>query len=247
MKTCLVIPARYNSSRLPGKPLALINGKPMIQLVIEASSKAIDSEHIYIATDDQRIYDFVESLGIKAVMTSSDALTGTDRVAEAIKSLDYDIFVNVQGDEPMVDPIDIKACISLKKKYFNQIINGYARINSHSDLLSLTVPKVITNDHNELVYMSRAPLPYSKKGPINFKHCKKQVCIYGFNKDELNWFSSQKSKSFLELHEDIEILRFLDTSKTIKMFQCNPDTIAVDTEEDRIRVESIVKSNQENH
>ena len=246
MKACVIIPARYNSSRLPGKPLALINGKPMIQYVIEASLKAVDINHIYVATDDDRIFNFVTSLGVKGLMTSSDALTGTDRIAEASLMLNYDVFVNVQGDEPMVDPADIKECISLKKNYFDQIINGYSYIKSSNELLSLTVPKVVTNDYDQMIYMSRAPIPYSKKGPVDYRRCKKQVCIYGFNKDELNWFASQKNKSFIESYEDIEILRFLNINKIIRMFACNPDTIAVDTEDDRLRVELIFQNEDEN-
>ena len=159
MSACVVIPARYGSSRLPGKPLALIHGKPMIQYVIEAALQAIEIEHLYVATEDSRIHKFVSSLGVQAIMTSPTALTGTDRIAEAIQELDYDIIVNVQGDEPMVDPNDIKECILLKQQNFNYIINGFAYIKSREELMSLTVPKVVTNSNNLLIYMSRAPIP----------------------------------------------------------------------------------------
>ena len=125
MRSCVIIPARFKSSRFPGKPLVKILGKEMILWVAEISSKAVGKKNIFIATDDLRISEKVNEHGYKSIMTSSDLLTGTDRVAEACVQLDYDIIVNVQGDEPLIDHKDILRSIEFKKKYPSSIINSY--------------------------------------------------------------------------------------------------------------------------
>ena len=107
MKACVIIPARFNSSRFPGKPLVKLNGKEMILWVAEICSKAVNISNVFVATDDNRISDLVSKNGFQTILTSSDLLTGTDRVAQAAKKLDYEVYVNVQGDEPLIDPDDI--------------------------------------------------------------------------------------------------------------------------------------------
>ena len=114
MKACVIIPARYSSTRFPGKPLVSILGKPMILWVAEISARAVGIENVYVATESKMIFDLVESCGYSSIMTSINALTGTDRVAEASKNLNYDVFINVQGDEPLLDYNDIINCINLK-------------------------------------------------------------------------------------------------------------------------------------
>ena len=125
MRTVIIIPARFQSSRFPGKPLVPLLGKPMILWVAELCAKALPKQDVYIATEDQRIADVVEEAGFNAIMTSDKALTGTDRLAEAAAKIDADIYLNVQGDEPLLDPQDILNVLAFKKRYPNDVINGY--------------------------------------------------------------------------------------------------------------------------
>ena len=247
MKACVIIPARFSSSRLPGKPLVKLLGKSMILWVAEVSSKAVGNKNVYIATDDERIYKTVQSAGFSAIMTSNNALTGTDRVAEASKALDYDIFINVQGDEPLIDYNDINKCIDLKSKYPDYVINGFSKINGIENPSSINIPKVVTNEKNFMLYMSRKLIPGYKSNlnkPISFK---KQVCIYGFNSQELEEYFNYGKKSLLESYEDIEILRFLEFDKKILMYECKDNSYAVDIPEDVTKVENLLKKRNENN
>tara|TARA_Y100001968_G_scaffold333538_1_gene397073 strand:+ start:1850 stop:2590 length:741 start_codon:yes stop_codon:yes gene_type:complete len=238
MRECVIIPARYKSSRLPGKPLRNILGTPLVLLVAEIASKAVGLENVFVATDDQRIAKVVNNKGFKYIMTSDSALTGTDRVAEAAIKLNYDVFVNVQGDEPLLDHNDIIKSIEMKKKNPNCIINSYNLIDQNQDPLSLNIPKVIINESNYLVYISRSLIPGYKDYKLKPVDYKKQVCIYAFNRKELNDFLAYGKKSYLEEIEDIEILRFLELGYSIKMFKSNNSSLAVDVEADITLVEN---------
>src|SRR5690554_4540327 len=123
MRSVVLIPARYGSSRYPGKPLVPLLGKPMILWVAELSAKAVGQENVYVATEDQRIVDVVEQAGFQAVMTTDDALTGTDRLAQAAEKVQADIYINVQGDEPLVDPADILKVRDAKIAFMDDILN----------------------------------------------------------------------------------------------------------------------------
>ncbi len=242
MKTTIVIPARYKSSRFPGKPLVKLLGKPMIQWVAELSAKAVGHQNVYIATDDQRIADAVTILGYQAVITSEHCLTGTDRLAEFAQKVDADIYINVQGDEPLVNPEDIQKVIEEKKAHPNEVINGYAIIGPEEDLYSVNIPKVIFTEDKRLVYMSRQTMPGfkdPKNAPAEFY---KQVCIYAFNRQELLAYGAYGKKSRLEYSEDIEIIRFLEWNQTIRMVQTRPGSLAVDIPEDVEKVEATMKA-----
>ncbi|GGF84603.1 3-deoxy-manno-octulosonate cytidylyltransferase [Alteromonas lipolytica] len=233
----VVIPARYESTRYPGKPLVKLLGKPMIIWVAELSAKAVGQESVYIATDDDRIKEAVESEGYNVVMTGP-ALTGTDRLAEAAESIDADIIINVQGDEPLVNPEDIKKVINAKLQSPDTIINGFSYLNESEDPHNVNIPKVITTEDNNLVYMSRLAVPgfkESKNAPSSYK---KQVCIYAFSKPELEQYRNFGRKSALESCEDIEILRFLEFGTQIKMVETRPGSYAVDAPEDVAIVEN---------
>ena len=156
MKSCVIIPARFASTRFPGKPLVKLNGKPMVIWVAERSSVAVGKQHVYIATDDKRIAEVVDNYGYQCLMTSQHCLTGTDRVAEASLMIDYDIYVNVQGDEPLVNPDDISAAITLKQHNFASVINGFTSISQDETAQSINIPKVVFNESGFLVYMSRS-------------------------------------------------------------------------------------------
>lgn len=238
MRPCVIIPARYTSSRFPGKPLVPLLGKPMILWVAELSARAIGAEHVYVATEDERISSVVKDAGFNAIMTSKSALTGTDRLAEAAEMIDYDIYVNVQGDEPLVDPADIISCIEKKCSAPNDILNGYCWISDREDPTSRNIPKVITAENGRMVYMSRVPLPGFKDERYAPSRYMKQVCIYGFTKDDLRAFAAFGRKSALEACEDIEILRFLELGRNIMMFECSQGSLAVDAPGDVSAVEA---------
>ena len=227
MKACVIIPARFASSRFPGKPLAKLNGKEMILWVAENCSRAINPNNIYIATDDKKISDVVIKKGFQVIITSSNLLTGTDRVAEASKNLDYEIFINVQGDEPLIDPRDIIRAINLKRKYPESIINSYCPIGKNENPNNRNIPKVAITENDNLIYISRSVIPQSKKELNNYIF-KKQVCIYAYSKSDLNKFSSYGRKSELEKIEDIEILRFFELGMNIKMYEASKSSLAVD-------------------
>ena len=240
MSVTIIIPARYGSSRYRGKPLAKILGRQMILRVADLCKKVIGINNLYIATDSRLIEKVVTREGYKIIMTSKKCLTGTDRVAEASKKIKSDIIVNVQGDEPTINPNDIKKIIKIKKKYPNYVICGYDKIHKLENPANLNLPKVVLNSSNELIYISRALVPGKKnrKDIINYY---KQVCVYAFNKKQLKKFLSKNKKSPVEKIEDIEILRFFDLGIKIKMVKLNSNSIAVDEIEDIKRVEKILK------
>tara|TARA_B100000579_G_scaffold202095_1_gene165236 strand:- start:86 stop:826 length:741 start_codon:yes stop_codon:yes gene_type:complete len=237
MKSCVIIPARYKSSRLPGKPLIDILGKPMIIWVAEIASKAVGISNVFIATDDTRIANAVNQKGYKYIMTSSSSLTGTDRVAEASLGLNYDIFVNVQGDEPLVSPKDILRCIDRKIKHKGHIINSYNLIDKNQDPSSINIPKVVINNAEELIYISRSLIPGFKDFKYKIDSYLKQICIYGYNKKELLNFLEFGEKSEIEKSEDIEILRFFELGHPVKMFKSHNNSLSVDVVEDIEKVE----------
>ncbi|MGB2221190.1 MAG: 3-deoxy-manno-octulosonate cytidylyltransferase [Neptunomonas phycophila] len=241
MKAVVLIPARYKSSRFPGKPLVPLLGKPMIIWVAELSAKAVGVENVYVATDDKRIADVVENAGYQSVMTSDKCLTGTDRLAEAAAQINADIYINVQGDEPLVDPADINKVLKAKINNPESIVNGFCLISPEEDPESVNIPKVITTEDDQLLYMSRKALPGfkdNKNAPIKYK---KQVCIYGFSKEELDDFIGFGRKSELEHSEDIEILRFLELGYKIKMVETKPGSLAVDIPDDVSVVENALR------
>lgn len=243
MKTIIVIPARFKSTRFPGKPLVKLLGKPMIQWVAELSAKAVGVENVYIATDDDTIAQTVTQLGYQSVMTSENCLTGTDRLAEVAQKVEADIYVNVQGDEPLVNPEDILKVIETKKTFPNEVINGYAVIGKDEDPASVNIPKVIFAEDKRLVYMSRQVIPgfkEQKKAPPEFY---KQVCIYAFNRQELLDYGRYGRKSTLEGFEDIEIIRFLEWGQLIRMVQTRPGSLAVDAPDDVRPVELLLTLN----
>ena len=242
MKSVVIIPARYKSSRFPGKPLVNLLEKPMILWVSELSAKAVGQENVYIATDDKRISKVVVDAGFNAIMTSDKCFTGTDRLAEAAKQISADIYINVQGDEPLVNPKDIVNIIKAKKLYYNEIINGYCSISSEEDPNNVNIPKVIFTEDNSLVYMSRQAIPGFKDNSQAPSQYYKQVCIYAFTADELKSYADYGRKSTLEASEDIEIIRFLEWGKKIRMVETSPGSLAVDAQEDVAKVEQGLKN-----
>tara|TARA_B100001142_G_scaffold141577_1_gene142807 strand:+ start:8709 stop:9458 length:750 start_codon:yes stop_codon:yes gene_type:complete len=235
----IIIPARYQSSRFEGKPLAPILGIPMIKRVWTQCIKAINEENVYVATDSNRINDFCSTEGIRSIMTSEACLTGTDRVFEASQVIDADLYINVQGDEPLIDPLDIRKVITESMKNPNEIINAMAEISDESDFRSSGVPKVICDTKGNLLYMSRASIPTNKNN--DYVKAYKQVCIYAFPKHALKSFASNTEKTPIESIEDIEILRFLEMGIKVKMIEVSQSSIAVDYPEDILKVENALR------
>ena len=243
MSTSIIIPARYGSSRYRGKPLVKILGKEMVVRVADICSK-IKSAKVFVATDSKKIANVVKKNGYKYIFTSSRCLTGTDRVAEASKKIRSKIYVNVQGDEPTINPKDIRKVIKTKKKFPNHVICGYDKVHDFENPSSINLPKVVVNSNGELIYISRALVPGKKKNSQKIQYYK-QVCIYAFNKKQLKKFYSMKRKSETESFEDIEILRFFDLNEKIKMVKLNSQSVAVDEIADVKKAEKLlIKKNR---
>jgi 3-deoxy-manno-octulosonate cytidylyltransferase (CMP-KDO synthetase) len=238
MKSIIVIPARMQSSRLQGKPLIDIAGKTLIQRTYDRCIMAVPKEQIYVATDNAEIFKHCKQSNMQVVMTSENCLTGTDRVAEVAEQIEADYYINVQGDEPLMNPQDILDTIKAAEKYTGEIINGYAPI-SEKDYWSLTVPKVVIRPDGRLLYMSRSPIPGNKNG--SFQKAWRQVCVYAFPKIALQTFIKEGEKTPLEAQEDIEILRFLELGYEVRMIPLSIDSIAVDVPEDVERVKQKLK------
>ncbi len=244
-KIAVIIPARYKSTRYPGKPLVDILGKPMIVRVADLSTKAVGKENVYVATDDKRIGEEVERHGYNVIYTSEECLTGTDRVAEASFNIDADIIINVQGDEALLDPNDIIKVIEQKKIYKNSVITCMAKLTPSESPGDLKTCKVVTNLKGELMYVSRNPIPSSKKGIVKNAH--KQICVYAFDKKQLKDYydiGKELGKTPNESSEDIEIIRFLEMGVKVQMIEVKGGTLAVDFPEDVIEVEKIFRKQQ---
>lgn len=242
MKAIGVIPARYASTRFPGKPLKEIAGKPLLQWTIEGARQSKLLKEIWVATDHPEIEKLVKSLGVKCVMTESDLPTGSDRVYAAIKNADVDVVVNIQGDEPLITGplLDQLAEPMLSDQLLEMATLG--REFKAGDLESKTTAKIVLNAKGEALYFSRFPIPYSRvdapsKGAIGLKH----IGLYAFRKSFLSRFCAQ-SPTPLELAEGLEQLRALYLGARIKVVKVDHESWGVDTPEDVAKVESLLKT-----
>ena len=243
-----IIPARFDSTRFPGKPLATLNGKILIQHVYEHASDAKRVNSVIVATDDQRIFDAVTAFGGRVVMTSDSHESGTDRIAEAAAGIDCDIVVNVQGDEPFIRPEMIDDVVDLLYNDTAASISTLAtRITGDDDLRSPNVVKVVMDDNGFALYFSRSPIPYYRdlwKSPGDVLYhaddtvVLKHIGIYGYRKDVLLKFSSMPAGR-LEDIEKLEQLRALACGMKIKVKETGFDTYGIDTEEDLRKAERV--------
>ena len=230
MKYIIVIPARFKSKRLPGKPLANIGGLPMIVRTYNQCKKVVSKNKIIVATDSLKIKNVCNEYNIKSIITSNKCLTGTDRVAEVAKKIKCNFYINVQGDEPFFNPNDLKVLIKEAEKKPNEVINGYTEIKNKKLFFSSSIPKVVFDKNGYLLYMSRGPIPSNKA--LEFKKAWRQVCAYSFPRKALIDFTKTKNKTPIELLEDIEILRFLENGYKVKMIKMSNKSLAVDNNED---------------
>lgn len=234
----VIIPARYQSSRLPGKPLVDLCGVPMVVRTYRQCIQACPPEQVYVATDDERIAAVCRAHEIQVLMTSPDCLTGTDRVAECARQLDAEVLINVQGDEPVFNPQDLRAVLDSLSQYPGEVLNGFCAIGNDESFRSESIPKVVMRPDGRLLYMSRSPIPGNKQHA--FVRAWRQVCVYAFPRAALVAFAEQPRKTPLEELEDIEILRFLELGWEVRMLEMSADSIAVDNPDDVERAEAAI-------
>jgi 3-deoxy-manno-octulosonate cytidylyltransferase (CMP-KDO synthetase) len=242
MMIVAVIPARYGSTRLPAKPLADICGKPMIQWVYEKTKHSKLCNKVIVATDDERVASVVRGFGGEVVMTSPEIQSGTDRMAAVARMIPGDIFVNVQGDEPLIDGPSIDFAIQpvIDKKF--DLTSLRVPVKSVEDLLNKNVVKVIVDDDHRALYFSRYPIPYSRVEPTQAKApflCSQHVGIYVYRKEALLKMSSLPATD-LERAESLEQLRAMKAGIAIGVFEADFDSVGVDTPEDLEKVRRIL-------
>ena len=237
----VVIPARFQSTRFPGKPLADLDGSPLIEHVWKRCCRAVDAMDVVVATDDERIAAVARDFGAIVEMTSSACLTGTDRVAEVASRHRADWYVNVQGDEPFVDPAAIQKVIEAARTAEEDVaaVNTMSAITEESEFRSATVPKTVTDLRGRLLYMSRAAIPTDKH--LGFQRAFRQVGLYAFRPSALVPYQPGAKKSPLEEIEDIEILRLLESGAHVRMVEVPASGIAVDTPEDLERAQAYIR------
>lgn len=249
MRILGLIPARYASTRFPGKPLAEISGKPMIQWVYERTSRVF--EYVYVATDDERIKSAVEKFGGRVVMTSSTHQSGTDRCAEALDnveamlSIKFDVVVNIQGDEPFIQPEQLQKVANCFNEPATQLATLVKQFSDKEDIFNPNTPKVILNKNNEAIYFSRSVIPFIRgkertEWQVNYPFFK-HIGLYAYRCDVLREIT-KLAQSALELAESLEQLRWIESGYRIKVEKTEMETLAVDTPEDLERVKEYAKN-----
>ena len=249
-KVIAVIPARWGSTRFPGKPLALIKGKPMIQWVFEQTSKAKSVSEVIIATDDSRILEAANNFGGNAVMTSVNHESGTDRIAEVIYNKKCEIVVNVQGDEPLIPPSNIDLIVQpLLDGISESTVTLRTLIKSYDDLLDRSITKVVVDKSDLALYFSKAIIPWDRDDTIQNSSVEplkpfwyKHIGLYAYRKNFLMKFG-KLSTSGLEQIEKLEQLRILENGYNIKVVETKLDSIGVDCEADLVMIEKYLVEN----
>jgi 3-deoxy-manno-octulosonate cytidylyltransferase (CMP-KDO synthetase) len=236
MKILGIIPARYASTRFPGKPLVDINGKSMIQRVYEQAKKCSTLTEVIVATDDERIFNHVHEFGGVAVMTAETHQSGTDRCAEVARQHpEYQVIINIQGDEPFIEPAQIDKVASCFDEDGTQLATLVKKIQTTEELYNFSSPKVILNKNSEAIYFSRSPLPHVRGSEPQqwlyhytyYKH----IGIYGYRSDILQQVTLLPVSS-LEKAESLEQLRWIENGYRIKVAETELETYAIDTPED---------------
>ena len=243
MKVVGVIPSRWASTRLPGKSLVDICGKPLVQWVVEAAGRASLIDELLVATDDQRIIDAVEPLGIRAVMTSPDHPSGTDRIAEAVEGMDADLVVNIQGDEPLLDAELLDQLVRVMSENSGwDMATAATVILDAADIEDVSVVKVVTAENGRALYFSRSVIPFVRDNDAGFnknlymRHLGVYVYRRGFLEKLVN-----TSPCVLENAEKLEQLRALYIGANMVVVETDDIGIGVDTPEDVVRVEKIIE------
>jgi 3-deoxy-manno-octulosonate cytidylyltransferase (CMP-KDO synthetase) len=243
MRTIAVIPARYRSKRLPGKPLAEIHGKAMIQRVYERVCLASRLDEVLVATDDERIREAVAGFGGKAVMTSSAHASGSDRIAEAVRDLDFDLVVNVQGDLPLLAPGDIDKAVGCAERSPGAIATLRHPLSERATVLNGNVVKVVADGRGFALYFSRSAIPWPgpEGSPLPPNLYYKHIGLYVYPRERL-LFLSALPPTPLELQEGLEQLRAMVHGVPIRLEDTEEESVTVDTEADLERAREIVKA-----
>lgn len=245
MKFISIIPARYASTRFPGKPLAVLGGKTVIQRVYEQVTSVL--QEAYVATDDERIFNAVNEFGGKAIMTSSNHKSGTDRIEEAAEKLntDADVIINVQGDEPFIQKSQLETVIHLFDDPQTQIATLGKRFESIEAVENPNSPKIVTDVNNYALYFSRSVIPYIR-GKEHQEWLKsfpflKHIGLYAYRRNVLNEIT-KLPQSPLEIAESLEQLRWLQNGYRIKVGLTDVETVGIDTPEDLTKAEEFLKT-----
>lgn len=236
MKVLGIIPARYASTRFPGKPLIDIQGKSMIHRVYEQALKASSLNKVVVATDDERIAEAVSNFGGEFVMTGSTHQSGTDRCAEVSQHFpDFDTVINIQGDEPFINPKQIDLLVSCFEQENVQLATLIKEIHTEEELFNNNIPKVLINNKQEAIYFSRHTIPYIRNAEkdqwLNAHQFYKHIGIYGYTSTTLHEITKLQPSS-LEIAESLEQLRWIENGYTIQTRITAIETIAIDTPED---------------
>lgn len=242
MKIVGVIPARYGSTRFPGKPLVTLQGRPLIQWTIEGAKKSRLLSDLIVATDDDRIRAAAEAVGVKVVMTASELPTGSDRIHAAIKDLECDVVVNIQGDEPLVtgELIDRLAQVFVDEPLMDMAT--LAHPIGEEELQSPNSVKVVMNHKDEALYFSRYAIPYSRSKATElgtYEGCLKHIGMYAYSKKFLKEFC-EAPPALIERAESLEQLRALYLGAKIKVLRVKEASLGVDTPEDLVKLEKIL-------
>ena len=244
----VVIPARYAATRLPGKPLVSLAGKPMIQRVWERASQAERVSRVIIATDDERILAAATGFGAEAMMTRSEHRSGTERVAEVAASVggsDQDVFVNVQGDEPLIEPGAIDTLVeAIEQEEGVAVATLMVPIAKPADIMDPNIVKVVLDFDGNALYFSRAPIPWvrDRDAPVHAQHMK-HLGLYAFRRSALLDFATLPLGD-LERIEQLEQLRWMENGYKIRVAQTEHDSVSVDVPEDVARVEKLLSKSQ---
>ena len=239
MKIVCVIPARYGSSRFPGKPLMNINGKPMIRWVYEHCTSVKGFDEVIIATDDQRIQNETESFGAKTVMTPVDCKSPTERLFIVSQDIDSDFYVMVNGDEPTLSSEIISCCIPVDFNSSEIYVRNLMTVcKNPSDVVDTTNIKVVTDVNGNCMYLSRSPIPFPKGSSVN--KYRKFVGVTGFTKSALEFFHNTVPGD-VEKAEDVDELRFVENGKHVEFIEVSVDSLSVDSPKDVAIVESILR------
>ena len=245
-KVVIVIPARYGSTRLAGKPLISLAGKPMIQRVYERAKLAEKADRVIVATDDERVVKAVEGFGGEARMTRTDHRTGTERVAEVAAHVAGDVFVNVQGDEPLLDPAAVDTAVNALREQPAAAISTVATpIKTPADIMDPNIVKTVLDFENYALYFSRAPIPWVRDAAskIHVRHLK-HLGLYVFQRDALLEYPTLPQGE-LERIEQLEQLRWLENGWKIRVAEVEHDAVSVDVPEDVAKVEKLLANTKE--
>jgi 3-deoxy-manno-octulosonate cytidylyltransferase (CMP-KDO synthetase) len=240
-KVVVVIPARYGSVRLPGKPLVMLAGKPMIQRVYEQAKLAQLAHHVIVATDDERIVKAVEGFGGEARMTRTDHRTGTERVAEVAARTEGDVFVNVQGDEPLLDPVAVDTAVAaLLEEPAAKVATVATPLQAAADIMDPNVVKAVLDFDGNALYFSRAPIPWVRDSgnKVQVRHLK-HLGLYVFQREALLEYPTLPQGE-LERIEQLEQLRWMENGYKIRVAEVEHDAVSVDVQADVERVERLI-------